>query len=209
MRPRSSEVIFNFFSAKIDLRNLLTILFCLALCLETIACQCPVTALNAAELAKYEIIFRGKIVAVKQCGDRPGEATFEVTELYKGNTTKNFTVIFDCGQECAQQLLEGEEWVIYARYKQINNAQMVWCSRSRKYFHNTREDFYQVNTGVDYDDEISYLRKELGLHRLLDPQVVTNADRNEKPNTKQSAVILISSLLVIVVFYWLFNRLFK
>jgi hypothetical protein len=178
-------------------------------CLGAGACQCPVTALNAQELARYEIIFRGKIVSVKPCDDRPGEAVFEISELYKGNAEKNFTVVFDCKHECYQQFLAGDEWIIYSTYKQINNAGMDWCSRSRKHFANAREDFYQVNTGVDYDDEMAYLRKELGVHRLLAGQKVVDTGRNERPDFTQSVVILLCSLGAIVVFYLVFNKLFK
>src|SRR4051812_3392127 len=98
------------------------------------ACQCPITTLGLAECDKYEIIFKGRIDSVVNCNNNFGVAYFEVNELYKGNATKIFKVLFECDVECAMKFNVGEEWVIYSRYKQIDNAMMDWCSRSRKYF---------------------------------------------------------------------------
>ena len=71
------------------------------------ACQCPLSELSRAECDKYEIIFKGKIVSVAPCDNKFGVAVFEVEELYKGNATKQFKVLFECGIECAQEFNEG------------------------------------------------------------------------------------------------------
>jgi len=175
------------------------------------ACQCPLTALGQEECNKYEIIFKGKILSVKSCADKPGEAVFEIEELYKGNSAKKFTVLFDCKSDCALPFLTGEEWIIYSRYKQVGSAMMDWCSRSRKFFVNDKEDFYTVNYGNDYFDELKFLRANLGLHRFLPgPGVgVDDGDRNILPSTNQTIVLFIGSLLAIILFYWLFNRYFR
>ena len=46
--------------------------------LKTQACQCPLTQLSLDECAKYEIIFKGKIVSVVDCDLKFGEALFEL-----------------------------------------------------------------------------------------------------------------------------------
>ncbi|MCP2937357.1 hypothetical protein NK983_32160, partial [Salmonella enterica subsp. enterica serovar Typhimurium] len=56
------------------------------------ACQCPLTALNQAEIDKYDIIFKGKILSVKAAGKK-SEAVFEIGELYKGLVAKEFTLL--------------------------------------------------------------------------------------------------------------------
>lgn len=173
------------------------------------ACQCPTTSLSTEECDKYEIIFRGKILSVKTCADKFGEAVFEIEELYKGNATKKFTVLFECTGDCAMKLLAGDEWIIYSRYKQVTNAMMDWCSRSRKLFHNANEDFYAVNYGNDYDDEVEFLRKNLGRHRFLQDAKEEGGNRNKLPSTNETIVLFVCSLLAIVLFYWLFNKLFK
>lgn len=173
------------------------------------ACQCPLTQLGKAECDKYEIIFKGKVVSVKECNHNFGEALFELEELYKGDATKQFKVLFECGVECAQKFNPGDEWIIYSKYKQIDNAKMDWCSRSRKFFKVDKEDFYTFTYGNDYYDEAKFLRENLGIHRFLNtPQNVT-ANRNILPNQTQSLIIVVCSILGIVLFYWAFNRFFK
>jgi hypothetical protein len=172
------------------------------------ACTCPPTSLSLEECAKYEIIFRGRIKSVADCGERIGEAVFEVDELYKGNAEKNFKVLFECEGECARKFQVGEEWIIYSLYKQIDNAKMDWCSRSRKAFRNNNEDYYLMNYGNDYDDEVKFLREKLGVHRLLETKQKSDG-RNLRPDSTQLIVILLISIAAIVVFYFLFNKLFR
>ena len=173
------------------------------------ACQCPLTSLSIEECNKYELIFKGKINSVKNCDGKYGEAIFEVEELYKGNATKQFKILFECGIECAQQFNVGEEWIIYSRYKQIDNALMDWCSRSRRFFKNEKEDFYSVTYGNDYFDEVKFLREKLGNHRLLADSVKTSEGRNIKPSNNQTIIILIASIIFLLIFYWLFNKWYK
>src|SRR6202012_4784485 len=94
----------------------------LAIALPSKACQCPLTTLSMEECNKYEIIFKGKILSVVNCDHKFGEAVFEIEELYKGNTPQTFKVLFECKVECAMAFTPGEEWIIYSRYKQVDNA---------------------------------------------------------------------------------------
>lgn len=173
------------------------------------ACECPLTRLSLEECNKYEIIFKGKLISVKDCDHKFGEAVFSIDELFKGNAAKEFKVLFDCHVDCEQKFSVGDEWIIYSSYKQIDNAMMDWCSRSRKYFKVDKEDFYTFTYGNDYYDEAKFLRENLGLHRLLVIQKTQDGGRNEKPNTNQSIVILLCSLGAIIAFYLLFNKFFK
>jgi hypothetical protein len=183
--------------------------FFIALSTHSVACQCPATTLSLDECNKYEVIFRGRVDSVRLCDNNFGEAFFIVSELYKGNATKRFKILFECGTPCALSFNPGEEWIIYSRYKQINNVKMDWCSRSRKFFKVAKEDFYLVNYGNTYDEEVAFLQKNLGLHRLLADNKNVSENRNERPSTNQTIVILICSLATIILFYWLFNKYFK
>lgn len=176
---------------------------------EVTACQCPLTTLSRAECDKYEVIFRGKILSVKPCEDNFGEAVFEISELYKGLVTKNFKVLFECGVECSGDFAPGQEWIIYSNYKQVNNVKMDWCSRSRKYFKIDKEDYYKETYGNDYDDEVSFLRTNLGQHRFLSDKKMSSENRNKRPNKTETIIILVCSLAVVIAFYWLFNKFFK
>lgn len=192
-------------SAKIIFLFFFSLLF-----LKAQACQCPLTQLSVDECAKYEIIFKGKIVSVVDCDLKFGEALFEIEELYKGNAGKQFKVLFECNVDCAQKFAVGDEWIIYSRYKQIDNAKMDWCSRSRKFFKIDKEDFYTYTYGNDYYDEVKFLQDKLGVHRVLAEKKSAGGDhRNIKPNGMQMLLVLLSSLVAIILFYYLFNRFFR
>lgn len=173
------------------------------------ACQCPPTTLSLDECAKYELIFRGKIISLRNCDNNLGEAVFEVIDLYKGNIKVKFPILFDCKKECAQEMRPGDEWIIYTNYKQITNGMLDWCSRSRRYFAVEKQDFYAVNYGNDYDDEAKFLSEKLGRHRPLSEKVQQTPHQNEKPSLTQTIIILIVSLVCMVMFYWFFGRIFK
>jgi len=190
------------------MKTTVLIIFCFFTSLGE-ACQCMLTNLSKQECSKYEIIFRGKIKEVVSCNNKPGEAIFEVLDLFKGAASKKIMVMFDCNDPCAIGFKEGEEWIIYSRYRQVNKAMMDWCSRSRKFIGNQKQDFYAVTYGNSYDEELKFLNDSLGLHRLLKEEPLTNADRNKRPTVNQSIVMLILSLVSIVVFYYLFNKFFK
>lgn len=172
------------------------------------ACQCPLTSLTTAELAKYDIIFSGKIKSISLKGVR-SEAVFTVYELYKGLVVTNFTLLFDNEDDCKLELRAGDDWIVYANYYQIDNAKLDFCSRSRKFIKDAKEDFFEATTGVTYGEEINFLQKKLGLHKPLkeNPNKVEN--RNILPNTNQMIIGFVCSLLGMILFYWIFNRFFK
>lgn len=174
----------------------------------SIACQCPLTALNEKELQKYEIIFKGKIASIKLNKEK-SEAIFNISELYKGIAGEQFKVLFDDLDECKLELRVGDEWIIYSNYLQIDNAKLDFCSRSRKYIRNIKEDYYAETTGISYDEELRYLQENLGLHKLMknNPNKVEN--RNIIPNTNQFIISALGSIIGLLIFYLIVNKLFK
>lgn len=191
------------------MKNYCFIFWLLLIAKISFACQCPITTLNEAETNKYEIIFKGKIVSVniKETGN--SEAVFSVHELYKGNSGERFTVLFDNTDACKIEMKAGEEWIIYSNYVQINKAKIDFCSRSRKYIKNAKEDFFTEITGMNYDEELRYLQTKLGLHKLLkeNPNKVEN--RNKIPSKSQFVIILLCSFAGIILFYWIIKKLLK
>ena len=115
-------------------------------------------------------------------------------------------MLFECNSTCYQKFNVGDEWIIYSRYKQVNNCKLDWCSRSRKFFKSDKEDFYTLTYGNDYDDELKFLRKKLGLHRFLIEAKIETGNRNTIPNVNQTIIILLCSITVIVLFYFIFNK---
>ncbi len=174
------------------------------------ACQCPITNLSKQECDKYDVIFRGKIIKNSGCINKNGEAVFEILELYKGRINATFKVLFECEVECAQAFNIGEEWIIYTNYKQADNAKMDWCSRSRKFIKNAKEDFYAVTYGNDYDDELKFLRETLGTYKVMKDREENQAGkRNIIPSKTQLIITLFISLAVVILFLQLFKKFFK
>jgi hypothetical protein len=175
----------------------------------SLACQCPLTALNEVEIGKYDLIFKGKILSLNLKEGSNSEAVIEINELYKGNSFKKFKLLFNEADPCNLELRAGDEWIIYTNYKQIDNGQLDFCSRSRKFFKNIKEDFFMVTTGVSFDEELKYLQTKLGLHKLLkeNPNKVEN--RNQLPNKNQFIIMLICSLVGVILFYWLIKKILK
>ena len=172
------------------------------------ACQCPITALNETETSKYDIIFKGKITLVKLLKER-SEALFTIQELYKGPIGETFTVLFNDADVCKLDLIAGDEWIIYANFRQVNNAQLDFCSRSRKFFKNTTEDFFTVTTGISYDEEMKYLQTKLGLHTCLKSNPNMSQNRNIIPSIGQFIFFIFCSIIGVIVFYWLVNKFLK
>lgn len=189
------------------MKHIIIILLILS-CKLSHACQCPITSLTDKEINKYDIIFKGKIKSVK-LNKENSEAVFTIDELYRGLLAQDFKIIFNDEDVCKIELRAGDEWIIYTNYNQIDNAKLNFCSRSRKFFKNNKEDFFAETTGISYEEELRYLQTNLGLHKLMkeNPNKVEN--RNILPTGNQSIIILICSILGLVFFYVLINKLFK
>jgi hypothetical protein len=184
------------------------IILLVVLSYRSFACQCPLTVLNEAETNKYDIVFKGKITSVKLSKER-SEALFAIQELYKGPIGETFTVLFNDADVCKLELTAGDEWIIYANFKQISNAQLDFCSRSRKFFKNAKEDFFAVTTGISYDEEMKYLQTKLGLHTCLKNNPNMSENRNIIPSSGQFIIFIVCSIIGVIVFYWLVNNFFK
>lgn len=186
----------------------LNIIFLILSCKLSYACQCPITSLTDKETNKYDIIFKGKIKSVK-LNNANSEAIFTVDELYKGLLAQDFKILYNDADVCKIELRAGDEWIIYTNYHQIDNAKLDFCSRSRKFFKNNKEDFFAETTGISYEEELRYLQANLGLHKLMkeNPNKVEN--RNILPSSNQSIVMFICSILGLIFFYVLINKLFK
>lgn len=172
------------------------------------ACQCPFTSLSAEECAKYELIFKGHINSVEIKGSK-SLAVFAVDELYKGNTAATFRIIFDNDDPCKLEMRPNDEWIIYCNYYQVESAKLDFCSRSRKFIKNIKEDFFYSTTNVTYDEEMHFLQNTLGLHKLRKETVNQAGGRNLIPSRQQFVITLVCSVLAIVLFYYLFNKFFK
>jgi len=177
---------------------------------SSIACTCPLTTLSLAECDKYQIIFRGKVVSHTTCTDKPGETVFQILDLFKGKVHEKFKVLYHCNEPCSSTFNPGEEWIIYTNYKQVDNARLDWCSRSRKFIKNFKEDYYAQTYGNSYDEEVAFLRKNLGTYKVMEDREENAAGkRNILPSKTQFIVTLFISMAVVILFIQLFKKYFK
>jgi hypothetical protein len=193
---------------KQKMKNEILILLLIFTAKFAFACQCPLSALTDKELLKYEIIFKGKIKSIT-LNKENSQAVFMVSDLYKGILADDFNILFNDTDPCKLELRVGDEWIIYSNYYQIDNAKLDFCSRSRKYIRNIKEDYFAETTGISYDEETRFLTEHLGLHKLMKKNPNTVENRNIIPDQTQFVVILICSMICLVVFYWLFGKFFK
>ena len=165
------------------------------------ACECPPKVLNIDLLKSYDIIFKGKIIAVK---NKPGaykEAVFEVSDLFKGLSSDHVKVLIDTVSDCSKPVLRGQIWLIYSNYKQWQRPLLNWCSRSRKWFENENEDFYAFANGISFEDEITFLKSKLGRQRIISSTEAENTgERNVLPKPYMLLILIgISSVGLILL----------
>ncbi|HEU4719032.1 MAG TPA: hypothetical protein VFU15_14410 [Bacteroidia bacterium] len=133
--------------------------------LHAFACNCPTVALTKENLAAYDFIFTGKVVAVSGCSD-DASVSFEIEKLYRGKSYREAQLKFDCTSDCGMTFSPGEEWIIYAKYVGYGKAEVKFCSFSRKYVADDKNDFVTPLHGMSYAMENEWLEKTLGVQEL-------------------------------------------
>jgi hypothetical protein len=152
-------------------------------------------------LKSYDIIFKGKVIAVN-C--KPGvykEAVFEISDLFKGSSAQHVKVLIDTVSDCSKPVLKGQLWLIYSNYKQWQRPLLNWCSRSRKWFENENEDYYAFANGLSFEDEITFLKSKLGRQRIItSAEPETTGERNVLPQPFMLLILIgISSVGLILL----------
>lgn len=175
-----------------------------------LACECPPLALNENLIKSYDIIFKGKVVQVKSIPGKYKEALFEISELYKGTSQKTLKVLIDTTADCAKPILPGQIWLIYSTYKQWQRPLLNWCSRSRKWFENEKEDYYAYTYGLSFDAEITYLTSKLGCKNIITSTETENpGERNVLPKPYMLLILIGISSLGLILLNVLLKRYLK
>ena len=176
------------------------------------ACDCNSQEMEFSEnyVNNQQLIFLGKTVSINK-GTDYNKATFLIQQLFKGTASKKFDVYFDNKDSCALKFNVGEDWLIYANYKQ-GKALAAYCSRCRKNIINTNRnvDLMYVKTDLSFDEEIEKLNAVLGTQKFS--QGITDSEtahNNIIPNGWQRIVLIIISALGLVIAYVFLNKLFK
>jgi hypothetical protein len=176
------------------------------------ACTCDESklAFSKSYIAAHDLIFRGKTVSIEKGSDY-GMAHFSVTQLFKGTCPKEISVYFDKKSECSLKMNAGEDWIIYANFKQIQKPYVEYCSRSRKNVINTNKnvDLQYIKSDLTVDAECEQLQEQVGLQKLSAQAEEDNRHSNIIPDFSQRIILIVCSIVGFVVIYLLLNRLLK
>lgn len=175
------------------------------------ACDCPpIQKIDKKGSEQYDVIFRGTVDSVSGC---KGKATvyFHILDLFKGVVTERFKFQYECESSCQMSFEKGEEWIIYSVAAPEGKLEIELCSHSRKLM--AGDDYYAVTSGQSYSDELASLKKFLGNKRIREEGDETNQGQYDHQNIQPSGYtklwLLGISLVVFMLFYYLFHKYFR
>ncbi len=172
-------------------------------------CTCNENQLLFSEnyIKAHALIFRGKTLSVEK-GTDFGKAVFSITQLFKGSASKEITVYFDHKSECNLKLNAGEDWIIYANYKQLQKPYVEYCSRSRKNVVNTNKnvEVQYIKSDLTVDAESDRLVEQLGSQRFAAQAEEDNRHSNIIPGFSQRIILILLSIAGFVLIYFLLNK---
>lgn len=171
-----------------------------------LACDCPpLKSIDSADLSYYHLIFEGVVDSVET-----GTVHFILNDLYLGSAPRKVPVNFDDSSDCRMSFTKGETWMIYSKYERFGKPAVLFCSRSRKLFGNEKEDFYTATSGNTYLAEKEYLIKNLGRREFVDKKLRDEpGPTNIHPTGRTSILLVVISIPVLLLFYYLFRRFFN
>lgn len=168
------------------------------------ACDCPPAGkISSEKLQHYDVIFKGRTDSVVK-----NKVWFAVEALFRGKSNKSIAVIFDDSTDCRMSFSKGETWLIYSEYVSFGNLAVDFCSRSRKKFDETSNDFYTVNNECSFEDEILFLEKNMGKQALSEEKEKDSFPERELIRPKGFTVIwlLAASLAGFLLIYFVFKK---
>lgn len=176
------------------------------------ACTCKESELlfTGNYIKQHALIFRGKTVSVEK-GEDFAKAHFIVSQLFKGSCPKEITVYFDKKSECGLKMAAGEDWLIYANFKQLQKPFVEYCSRSRKNVVNTNKnvEIQYIKSDLSVDAESEKLVTQLGAQKFAAQSEEDNRHSNVIPNFTQRIVLILASIVGFVLIYFLLNKFLK
>lgn len=173
------------------------------------ACICePLAPLSKESFKQYDVIFYGKVDSISFSRSKENIVHFSVIELYQGNSEEHVQLIYDGSSSCMMNFINNEEWIIYATYSNFDKLNVHLCSHSRKRFNDTSKDPYLAGAGKSFADELTLLRTELNTQQLIkrNDLIKTQSElkpHNDQPSNINKVILLIVSLLVMVLVYFI------
>jgi hypothetical protein len=197
-------------AAKVFLVFLLLIINC---AFSQNSCECGETKLAFSQpyISGHGLIFRGKTISIAN-GEDFNKVTFAITQLFKGNASKEADVYFDKKGSCQLKFNTGEDWLIYANFKQLEKPYVEYCSRSRKNVINTNKnvEIQYIKSDLTVDAECEVLKEKLGLQNFTTPlKEQGTAHNNIIPSFWQRVVLILCSIAGFIMIYIGTNKLLK
>jgi len=177
------------------------------------ACECPpIQAITEVTSKNYNVIFYGKVDSVTNSSEKGfNTAHFTIAELYKGNVQQQEKLNFDNSTSCLMSFSKGEEWLIYATYKNFDFLTVSICGHSRKFFKEASQDFYELNAGRTFNEERDFLKTTLHTQTFatvneLNEQHEQFKPHNIQPEPMNKLWLVFISLLAMVIIYFVTRK---
>ena len=185
----------------------------LLLSIKANACNCTQpNLLTIAECVKFDVILQCKIDSVMSCSGK-SIANATVVEIYKGEKMNSIQLLFDCSSSCQMSFAKNEQWLIYGKWNDQKQLQVFFCDRNRKYFSKASDDYFAVNARVSFQDEIKFLKKNIGFKSAEVSSNNNSIDITGRENFQTSGsnklLLLFGSLVLFLVIYFVFNKMIK
>ena len=189
------------------IRLLFSFIFFILIIRISFACDCPpIGKVSKEQFDLYEVIFEGRVDSVSQnC------SWFEIITLNKGSSLQKVKLFFDDSTDCRMSFAKDEIWIIYSNYVKFSELAVNFCSRSRKKPRNGSADLFTVSNQNTYDEELTYLKQNLGVKPVKEEREQDGFPERELIRPKGWTVIwlFIASLLFFIVFYFISKRIFR
>ncbi|MES2590452.1 MAG: hypothetical protein V4608_01120 [Bacteroidota bacterium] len=184
------------------------LLFSKVLC----ACECPTfNPISKETCTHYDVIFSGRVDSVSICNSGISIAYFTINQLYKGAAEQHVKINFDCSSACLMSFQTRQEWLMYTTYKKFDLLVVDMCGHSRKFFNESSEDIYQLNSQRTFEEEKDFLKTTLGLQPFaknneLVQQPGAMEPRNEQPSGSSKLILLFISFAVMAIVYFITRK---
>lgn len=177
------------------------------------SCECDESKMTFSQqyISSHGLIFRGKTVSIAE-GEDFNKVTFVITQLFKGSCPKEIDVYFDKKGKCQLKFNTGEDWIIYANFKQMQKPFVEYCSRSRKnvIITNKNVEVQYAKTDLTVDAECEKLQQQMGTQNFTSQQKEeNNLHSNVIPGFWQRIVLILCSAAGFVMIYLGANKLLK
>lgn len=172
-------------------------------------CECVPAQLTKEEVKKYDAIFEGKVDSVGQCRDGKNLVFFSVDSAFLGKVKKRSGVRFICSGKCALKPAAGESWIIYGKYYGYGLMETDACTRSRKFFPDTADDYVKDMFASTFEEDLITLSKfgkgEVVNEEIKNEQLVPER-KLEHPQGMERFWLYIGGVVGMVVIYFVVKK---